>query len=104
MKNYLFPIVAIVVSCQTLSAGPVNTRQRSSPAQPIVGGVLCDLTKNECRLYPATFNRSFLADLPEDSITTLMLGPALIKKPERLKKMIYEQEDKGFSAKNNRAI
>ena len=88
----------------SLCAGPVNTRQRSCPAQPIVGGVLCDLTKNGCRLYPATFNRSFLADLPEDSITTLMLGPALIKKPERLKKMIYKQEDKGFSAKNNRSI
>ena len=56
MKQFLNP---------TLCAGPVNTRQRSGP---IVGGVLCDLTKNECRLYPATFNRSFLADLPEDII------------------------------------
>ena len=61
-------------------------------------------TCDELVIDPATFNRSFLADLPEDSINTLMLGPALIKKPERLKKMIYEQEDKGFSAKNNRAL
>jgi len=83
--------------------GPVNTRTKWGPAQPIVGGVLCDLTKNG-KLYPATFNRSFVDGLPEDAINTLMLGPSLIKKPERLKKMIIEQEDKGFSAKNTRNL
>jgi len=83
--------------------GPVNTHRKRGPAQPIVGGVLCDLTKNG-KLYPATFNRSFVDGLPEDTINTLMLGPSLIKKPERLKKMIIEQEDKGFSAKNTRNL
>ena len=81
----------------------MNTRRKQGPAQPIVGGVLCDLTKNG-KLYPATFNRSFVDGLPEDTINTLMLGPSLIKKPERLKKMIIEQEDKGFSAKNTRNL
>ena len=35
---------------------------------------------------------------------SLILGPSLIKKPERLKKMIIQQEDKGFSAKNTRNL
>ena len=81
----------------------MNTKPRGGPAQPIVGGVLCDLTKN-AKLFPATFNRSFVDGLPEDTINTLMLGPSLIKKPERLKKMIIQQEDKGFSAKNTRNL
>ena len=78
--------------------GPVNTKLKSRP-EPIVGGVLCDLSKGG-KLYPATFNRSFVDGMPEDTINTLMLGPSLIKRPERLKKMILEHEDKGYSAKN----
>lgn len=82
--------------------GHVNTRLRSR-AEPIVGGVLCDLSKGG-KLYPATFNRSFVDGLPQESVNALMLGPSLLKKPERLKKMILQQEDKGFSCKNSTSI
>ena len=78
--------------------GPVNTKLRGRP-EPIVGGVLCDLA-NGAKLYPATFNRSFVDGMPEETIMTLMLGPSLLKKPFKLKKMILEQEDKGFSSKH----
>ncbi len=82
--------------------GPANTRIRGRP-EPIVGGVLCDLTKSG-KLFPATFNRSFVDGLPQEAVNSLMLGPSLLKKPERLKKMILEQEDKGFSFKVNSSI
>jgi len=77
--------------------GPVNTRVRSR-AEPIVGGVLCDLKNG--RLFPANFNRSFVDGMPEDTVNTLMLGPSLIKKPFKLKKMIIEHEDRGYSLKH----
>ena len=64
-----------------------------------MGGVLCDL--RNATLYPATFNRSFVDGLPDDAVMSLMLGPSLLKRPERLKKMIIEQEDKGYRAKTS---
>ena len=77
--------------------GPVNTRLKSRP-EPIVGGVLCDLSNG--KLYPATFNRSFVDGMPEDTVKTLMLGPSLIKNPFKLKKMILQHEDRGYSCKS----
>jgi len=99
--------------------GPLNTRIRSivllnsqslkkidfkiyffkGRPEPIVGGVLCDL--RNATLYPSTFNRSFVDGLPDDAVMSLMLGPSLLKRPERLKKMIIEQEDKGYRAKTS---
>ena len=64
----------------------------------LLGGVLCDL-KNGL-LFPANFNRSFVDGMPEDTVNTLMLGPSLIKKPFKLKKMIIEHEDRGYSSKH----
>ena len=64
-----------------------------------MGGVLCDL--RNATLYPSTFNRSFVDGLPDDAVMSLMLGPSLLKRPERLKKMIIEQEDKGYRAKTS---
>ena len=62
----------------------------------ILGGVLCDLKNG--KLYPANFNRSFVDGMPEDTVNTLMLGPSLIKKPFKLKAMILEHEDRGYSS------
>ena len=67
--------------------------------EPIVGGILCDLRK--ATLHPATFNRSFVDGLADDAVMSLMLGPSLLKRPETLKKMIIEQEDKGYRAKTS---
>lgn len=64
----------------------------------LLGGVLCDLKNG--RLFPANFNRSFVDGMPEDTVNTLMLGPSLIKKPFKLKKMIIEHEDRGYSSKH----
>lgn len=75
--------------------GPINTKIRTR-AEPIVGGVLCDLKNG--KLYPANFNRSFVDGMPEDTVNTLMLGPSLIKKPFKLKAMILEHEDRGYSS------
>merc|ERR1711974_52692 len=83
--------------------GPVNTRRsRMGTSEPLVGGVLCDLSNG--KLYPATFNRSFVDGMPDDTVKTLMLGPSLIKNPFKLKKMIIEHEDRGYSSKNTTSI
>lgn len=63
-----------------------------------MGGVLCDLSHSG-KLYPADFNRSFVDAMPEETVMTLMLGPSLLRKPFKLKNMILQHEDKGYSSK-----
>ena len=78
--------------------GPANTKKQSRGAKPLVGGCVCNITNG--LVFPADFNRTFVDKLPEEAIKTLMLGPSLIKKPNKLKQMILAQEDKGFSTSN----
>ncbi len=66
----------------------------------MVGGVLCDLAASG-KLSPANFNRSFVNEMPEDTVMTLMLGPSLMRKPAKLKQMILEHEDHGYSSRKN---
>lgn len=66
----------------------------------MVGGVFVDLTNGEPR--PATFNRTVVAADPEVR-QALLLGPALIRKPAKLKKMIADTEDRGY-AKSGRTL
>ena len=49
------------------------------------------------KVSPASFQRSFVNQLSEEAVKMLMLGPSLIKKPNKLKKMILDKEDQGFS-------
>ena len=77
--------------------GPANTIT-GGRSKPLVGGCVCKISNGN--VYPANFNRTFVDKLPEEAINTLMLGPSLIKKPNKLKQMILAQEDKGFSASN----
>jgi hypothetical protein len=49
--------------------------------------------------HPADFNRHFVSScLDEDIVNALLLGPSLIKKPSRLKKMILQKEDEGYAS------
>ena len=49
---------------------------------------------------PAVFNRGFVStELDEDIVNTLLLGPSLIKKPNKLKKMIMKREDRGYAGR-----
>ena len=75
--------------------GRANTHP-SRPARPKVGGVVCRV-KGEFKISPASFQRSFVNQLSEEAIHLLMLGPSLVKKPNKLKKMILAKEDEGFS-------
>ena len=61
-------------------------------------GVGVDLKKNSGKPFPADFNRHFVSSqLDEDLLFTLMLGPSLIRKPFKLKKLILDKEDEGYS-------
>lgn len=52
------------------------------------------------RPVPAQFNRQFVSSQPdEDIVRTLILGPSLIKKPFKLKKLILQTEDRGFGVR-----
>ena len=77
--------------------GPANTKKTFNP-KPLVGGCVCNISNG--MVFPADFNRTFVDKLPDEAIKTLMLGPSLIKKPNKLKQMILAQEDKGFSTSN----
>ncbi len=49
---------------------------------------------------PADFNRHFVSSaLDEEIVNALLLGPALIKKPFKLKKMIMQKEDEGYATR-----
>ena len=74
--------------------GPANTKT-TGHIKPLVGGCVCKISNGN--VFPADFNRTFVDKLPTEAINTLMLGPALIKKPNKLKQMILAQEDEGFS-------
>ena len=77
--------------------GPANTKKSFNP-KPLVGGCVCNISNG--MVFPADFNRTFVDKLPVEAIKTLMLGPSLIKKPNKLKQMILAQEDEGFSTSN----
>ncbi len=89
--------------------------------QPIVSGVCVCLSSGT--VSPASFNRFPLAELDEETVNMLLLGPALIRycttdalyahqqpqdtsvcslnvldrTPDRIKRMVMKTEDKGFS-------
>ena len=75
--------------------GKANTQNQNSHAKPKVGGVVCRVKDGQT--FPASFQRSFVNQLPDETIRTLMLGPSLIKKPNKLKQMILAKEDQGFA-------
>jgi hypothetical protein len=77
--------------------GPANTKT-GGRRKPLVGGCVCNISNG--MVFPADFNRTFVDKLPDEAIKTLMLGPSLIKKPNKLKQMILAQEDQGFSYSN----
>lgn len=61
-------------------------------------GVGFDLRGKSGKPFPANFNRHFVSSKPdEDLLFTLMLGPSLIRKPFKLKKLILDKEDEGYS-------
>ena len=75
--------------------GRANTHLKR-PARPKVGGAVCRV-RGEFKISPASFQRSFVNHLSQEAIQLLMLGPSLVKKPNKLKKMILAKEDQGFS-------
>jgi len=77
--------------------GKANTVERSRPARPKVGGVIATVSSKDFKVSPASFQRSFVNHLSEEAIKLLMLGPSLVKKPNKLKKLILANEDTGFS-------
>ena len=87
----------LAFSLKLCCLGPANTKTGGWP-KPLVGGCVCNISTG--MVFPADFNRTFVDKLPEEAIKTLMLGPSLIKKPNKLKQMILAQEDQGFSSSN----
>ena len=67
--------------------------------EPKIGGVSVNLEAGNP--VPASFNRNFGAEIDEDLRFTLMLGPSLIRKPNKLKKIILEKEDTGYQNSRN---
>ena len=88
----------LAFSLKLCCLGPANTKKNGSRSKPLVGGCVCNISNG--MVYPANLNRTFVDKLPEEAIKTLMLGPSLIKKPNKLKQMIIAQEDQGFSTSN----
>jgi hypothetical protein len=87
----------LAFSLKLCCLGPANTKPNGR-SKPLVGGCVCKISNGN--VFPADFNRTFVDKLPDEAINTLMLGPSLIKKPNKLKQMILAQEDKGFSTSN----
>ena len=64
-----------------------------------MGGVVVGVTDG--LPAPAVFNRAFVSSkVDEDTMFTLLLGPSLIKKPFKLKKIILEKEDQGYGTRS----
>eukprot|EP00095_Tigriopus_kingsejongensis_P012140 maker-scaffold867_size86973-snap-gene-0.13 protein:Tk12140 transcript:maker-scaffold867_size86973-snap-gene-0.13-mRNA-1 annotation:"n-terminal asparagine amidase" len=78
---------------------PNSKRGHYCHNEPIVGGVVVDVANGQP--HPAIFNRTFVSsNVDEDLQTTLLLGPSLIPKPSKLKKMILQREDQGFASRS----
>jgi hypothetical protein len=86
----------------TCCLGAPNTRLGMyGRNEPLVGGVAVAVGRGQGVPLPAAFNRAFVGpELDEDVVRTLLLGPALIKQPFKLKELIRRQEDRGYARRS----
>ena len=84
----------------TLCVGQPNSKTgHYCHNEPKVGGVVVGVADG--LPAPAVFNRAFVSGkADEETMFTLLLGPSLIKKPFKLKKIILEKEDQGYGIRS----
>jgi len=84
---------------QTFCVGKCNTKRgRNGHNEPKIGGVVFQLKEPTLGPQPADLNRHFISSsLDADIVNTLLLGPSLIRKPFKLKKIIMQKEDEGYA-------